>query len=141
MGTEAIKALAGRLSDSSLTARRDNAPIHRYPAKIRLSDSAEAYIAGLAVDLALAEIELHQLPAALLEFWSFAYENGRGSRQTELDRANADADRYYAEMCRRPAPRYAETPSYADLERIRGNHEHADEVDAANARRFAEVSR
>ena len=69
-----------------------------------------------------------------------AWVQGWESRQVELDHANAEADRYYAEMCRRPAPRQPNYVSHADLERIRGNDEHADQVDAANVRRFAEAS-
>jgi hypothetical protein len=45
--------------------------------------------------LVAGEIGLHQLTPALAGFWSLAYDQGRASRQAELDRANADADRYY----------------------------------------------
>lgn len=41
------------------------------------------------------EVELHQLTPGLAGFWSLAYDQGRASRQAEIDRANADADRYY----------------------------------------------
>lgn len=67
-----------------------------YPAKIRLSDSAESYIAGLAVDLIMAEVELHQLSPALLEFWMYAYETGRSvARQEEIDRLTWERDLWY----------------------------------------------
>ncbi len=58
-----------------------------------------------------------------------------------IGQANADVDRYYAEMCRRPAKPFTDpnSPTYAELERRRGNHERADQIAAANARRFAEV--
>jgi hypothetical protein len=58
----------------------------------------------------------------------------------ELARANHDADRYYTEMCRRPAKPFTDPsrPSYADLERIRGNHANADRIDAQNRDRFGE---
>jgi hypothetical protein len=45
-------------------------------------------------------------------------------------------------MCRRPGVPFIEPnrPSYAALERLRGNPEHADRIDADNLRRFAEVT-
>ena len=91
--------------------------------------------------LILGEVELHELTPALAAWWTLAHESGRASRQAEIDHANSEADRYYAEVCRRPAPRQPNYVSHADLERIRGHHEHADEIDAANAVRFAEVTR
>jgi len=114
-----------------------------YPQKIKLSNSAEAYIAALAVDLMLAKVELHQLSSGLLEYYVYAFEAGQQSLQPALDHAIAEADRYYAEMCRRPARPFmdANRPSFADLERVRGSHERADQIDAANVRRFAEVYR
>ena len=111
----------------------------RYPRKIHLSDTAEACIADLAVDLVLDRLQLHQLPPSLAEFYEFAYEAGRRSRQAEIDYLNQTADRLYREVCRRVPPRQPNYVSRADLERIRGNNEHADQIDAANVRRFAEV--
>lgn len=70
-------------------------PPRTYPPKIRLSDSADAYIVGLAVDLAIAEIGLEQLPNSLMEFYTYAYEAGRASRQDEIDRLNWECDRWY----------------------------------------------
>ncbi len=66
---------------------------HRYPRKIQLSDTAETYIAALAVDLLLDELQLGQVPWSLRQLWEFGYQTGRESRQPEIDQANADADR------------------------------------------------
>ena len=89
--------------------------------------------------LILGEVELHELTPALAAWWTLAHESGRASRQAEVDHANAEADRYYSEMCRRPAKPFmdANHPTYAGLERIRGNPENADRIDAVNIRRFA----
>ena len=65
---------------------------------------------------------------------------GRASRQAEIDAANWTADRLYAAMCARSPKPYVDRPSYSDLERVRGSRKHADQIDAANARRFAEAS-
>jgi hypothetical protein len=69
--------------------------VNRYPAKIKLTDTAEAVIAEYAVDLMLAELELHQLPPALLEFYVYAYESGRESQQPEIDHLKWDRDLWY----------------------------------------------
>ena len=110
-----------------------------YPRRIHLSDTAEAYIAGLAIDLMLAEVELHQLPPSVVELWEYGYQTGRQSRQAEIDHLSWTADRLYIAMCARSPKPYIDRPSYAELERIRGNPEHADQIDAANVRRFAGV--
>jgi hypothetical protein len=54
----------------------------------------------------------------------------------------ATADRIYTELVRRPGLPFVDPnrPSYADLERLRGNAEHADQIDAQNAARFSEVT-
>ena len=87
-------------------------------------------------DIAPYDYPLDPIYEAKLLAWAQGWE----SRRAEIYHANAEADRYYAEMCRRPAPRQPNYVSHADLERIRGNDEHADQIVAANARRFAEVS-
>jgi hypothetical protein len=67
----------------------------KYPDRITLSDTAEHYLSRLADDLALGNVELSQLPPALMALWTFAYESGRQSLAPALDRAQSDADRYY----------------------------------------------
>jgi hypothetical protein len=76
-----------------------------YPDHITLSPQAERYMHQLAIDLAAGAVELRQLPPSLTQFYVFAFEQGSASRQTEVDRANDDADRLYAEVCRRPPSR------------------------------------
>jgi ATP/maltotriose-dependent transcriptional regulator MalT len=59
-----------------------------------------------------------------------------------LEQAGHDADRYYAEMCRRPAPaeHTATEKSYAELSRIRGDHDRAARQDAAIDRMFPQYA-
>ena len=70
-----------------------------------------------------------------------AWAQGWESRQAELDNANSEADRYYRAAYNPRSRIDPNRPSYSQLERRRGHHEHADEIDAANAVRFAEVTR
>jgi hypothetical protein len=58
------------------------------------------------------------------------YALGQASAQAQLAQVNRDADRYYAEMCRRPAPREKEHISYAELCRRRGDYEQAEKNEA-----------
>lgn len=70
--------------------------------------------------------ELYGRELLLFELgFQHGYALGQESRQAEVDALNHTADRYYAEMCRRPAPTEPETPPYADLCRIRGEHARA----------------
>ncbi|MCE0459413.1 hypothetical protein [Curtobacterium flaccumfaciens] len=62
--------------------------------------------------------------------------------RARLEQAEHDAHRYYAEMCRRPAPaEYTATEkSYAELSRIRGEHERAERQEAAIDRMFPQYA-
>jgi len=73
------------------------------------------------------------------EVFLSGWAHGFDARQAEVDRLNYLADRLYHEMRRRAPVNLVDPnrPTYADLERRRGNHEHAEQIDAANARRFA----
>lgn len=64
------------------------------------------------------------------------------SLRTRLEQAEHDADRCYAEMCRRPAPSEpsATRQSYAELSRLRGEHERADRQAAAINRMFPQYA-
>ena len=88
VGTEALEDQLRR-STSTVPAT------HPYPAKIRLSDTADSYMSALAVNLTLAAVELHQLPDSLMEFHTYAFEDGRASRQAEIDRLRWERDLYY----------------------------------------------
>ena len=68
--------------------------------------------------------------------------DGYHSRDWEIVALNWTADRIYAALCqRKPVPfEDPNRPSYADLERIRGNSVNADRIDAANAARFEQVT-
>ena len=75
------------------------------------------------------------------EVYLAGWAAGYSSRDSEVQGLNWTADRLYTWACARTAPKFAEQPPFASLERIRGNPEHADEVDAANAARFEQVAR
>jgi hypothetical protein len=104
--------------------RQASAPAVFYPDRIRLSLGAERYLEQLGVDLAMGTVNAWQLPPSLLQFFTFAYEQGKASRQAEVDALNHEADRLYAEICRRLPPRQ-DYRSYSELSRIRGEHERA----------------
>ena len=70
-----------------------------------------------------------------------AWAQGWEARQAEIDHANSEADRYYRAAYNPRSRIDPNRPSYSQLARLRGNDEHADQIDAANARRFAEVTR
>ncbi len=86
MGTGSVKVLAGGLN--YLDSKGN-------PRQIRLSHTAETYIAALAVDLVAGHCELWQLPPSLLEFHTYAWAQGHSSRQGEVDRLNWQADLWY----------------------------------------------
>jgi hypothetical protein len=104
-----------------------------YPVRIVLTPNAEAYIDQLACDLITGKVELHQLSGALLQFHTFAFNLGRQSRQAEIDRLNHELDRAYVAKWN-PIRIDPNRPSFAELERRRGNAERADliEADLAN---------
>lgn len=52
----------------------------------------------------------------------YGYAEAAATRQAEIDALNHEADRYYAQMCRRPAPAQREHVSYAELCRRRGEY-------------------
>ena len=80
-----------------------------YPDQITLTPHAERYLHQLAIDLTAGVVELRQLSPSLRQFYVFAFEQGSASRQPEIDHANDDADRLYAEVCRRQPSRDHET--------------------------------
>lgn len=103
-----------------------------YPDHIKLSPHAERYLHQLAVDLAVGVVSLQQLSPALTQLYVFAYEQGAASRQPEIDLANDDADRLYAEVCRRPpAKDHQTTEVFLEAQKHRGA--------AAVAKRRAEI--
>lgn len=87
----------------------------------------QVYEAGFMVGFQMAAPELL---AEILEL------------RARLEQAEHDADRYYAEMCRRPAPaeHTATEKSYAELSRIRGEHERAERQEAAIDRMFPQYA-
>ena len=92
-----------------------------YPDTIELSPAAERYMHQLAIDLTAGIVELRQLPPSLRQFYVFAFEQGTASRQPEVDRANHDADRLYAEVCRRqPSRDHETTNAFLEAQKHRG---------------------
>lgn len=103
---------------------------NNYPPRIRLTMGAERYLEQLGQDLVTGGVELHQLPPALLQFYVFAFEQGRASAPTQqqVGQAHAEADRLYAEVCRRIPPK-TDWQSFAELSRIRGEAERAERAE------------
>jgi hypothetical protein len=104
-----------------------------YPESIKISLGAERYLEQLGADLLTGEVELHQLSPALLQLYTFAFEQGRASVMPALEKANADADRLYAEVCRRIPPKQNDHQSFAALSRIRGEEERAQRAEERTA--------
>lgn len=103
-----------------------------YPDTIELSPAAERYMHQLAIDLTAGVVELRQLPPSLRQFYVFAFEQGSASRQPEVDQANDDADRLYAEVCRRqPSRDHETTNAFLEAQKHRGAE--------AAARRAAQI--
>lgn len=104
-----------------------------YPRKIILSRAAESYIEQLATDLMVGRVELHQLSDALLQFHAFAWAGGRESADAEIRRLNRECDRLY-QAAFSPIKIDANRPSFAELERRRGNPERAEQIEADMAK-------
>lgn len=94
----------------------------------------ERLIESVSVGLVSGQTELWELSPALLEFHTFAFEEGARSRQPEIDRASADADRYYA-LAFNPRRSSYSIPLH-ELERRRGNFERASLLEREQADRF-----
>lgn len=62
--------------------------------------------------------------------------------RARLEQAEHDADRYYAEMCRRPAPTEptASGPTFAEISRIRGEDDRAARHEATMDRMFPQYA-
>ncbi|MFN3706962.1 hypothetical protein [Microcella sp.] len=93
--------------------------MNTYPLRIRLSARAETYISMLVDDLIVGNVELYQLPTPLADLYNLGHHQGVASIQPLLDQARWDADRYYAEMCRRRPVPYPDGPSFATLQQRR----------------------
>jgi hypothetical protein len=91
------------------------------------ADQRQVYEAGFMVGYQMAA---PALAAEILEL------------RARLEQAERDADRYYAEMCRRPAPAEpsASGQSYAELSRIRSENDRADRQEAAIDRMFPQYA-
>ncbi|KQQ27793.1 hypothetical protein ASF54_03275 [Frondihabitans sp. Leaf304] len=93
-----------------------------------LSEKAENYLDGLAMDLVLGYAHYWQLSPALTQLWEFAYQQGRASRDSEIQTHKGEADRLYFEMTLRQPKPQGEYLSWADLQKRRA----AREEDAAS---------
>ncbi|WP_228513816.1 hypothetical protein [Curtobacterium flaccumfaciens] len=60
--------------------------------------------------------------------------------RARLEQAEHDADRYYAEMCRRPAPAEPDRPTFAEISRARGEDDRADRHEATMDRMFPQYA-
>jgi hypothetical protein len=98
---------------------------------IRLSETAEAYLDQLGVDLALGTVEYMQLPPSLKQFYWFAWLDGNAnSTSPRIRKLDQECDRLY-DLAFGDRPLYdANQKSFADLERIRGHHDSAERYEA-----------
>ncbi|KQR34793.1 hypothetical protein ASF75_03245 [Curtobacterium sp. Leaf154] len=109
-----------------------------YPDSIELSPAAERYMHQLAIDLTAGVVELRQLPPSLRQFYVFAFEQGSASRQPEVDHANDDADRLYAEVCRRqPSRDHETTNAFLEAQKHRGTEAAAKRAAAIRAQIYS----
>ncbi|MCS6586919.1 hypothetical protein NYQ25_18275 [Curtobacterium flaccumfaciens pv. flaccumfaciens] len=60
--------------------------------------------------------------------------------RARLEQAEHDADRYYAEMCRRPAPAEPDRPTFAEISRARGEDDRAARHEATMDRMFPQYA-
>ncbi|WP_156463756.1 hypothetical protein [Curtobacterium sp. Leaf154] len=92
----------------------------------------------LAIDLTAGVVELRQLPPSLRQFYVFAFEQGSASRQPEVDHANDDADRLYAEVCRRqPSRDHETTNAFLEAQKHRGTEAAAKRAAAIRAQIYS----
>lgn len=110
------------------------------PKQITLSSTAEEYLEKLAEDVASGEVQTHQLPPCLRQWWWLAYFTGYDSRQPEIDRINFDRDRLWMAAFNPGHKLDPNRPTYAELERRRGNHEHAAQIEADLEVLFGQVN-
>jgi hypothetical protein len=119
---ESPDAMAGASVDSGESTTPPSLQANRASAskRLRLSDTAESWIANLAHDLATGVTEFWQLPPSLVEFYYVAFFEGRETLTGELTQAQRDADRLYAVAY---GPKTAPEPSnyltFAQLELLR----------------------
>lgn len=114
-----------------------SSPVRSTVDELFLTDPVEAF---RAIDAATADpsesVREWELDKAGRTVWEAGYMVGFAAAGTELhaeiqalraqlEQAQADADRYYAEMCRRPAVREPDRVSLVELSRRRGEHETA----------------
>lgn len=60
--------------------------------------------------------------------------------RARLEQAEHDADRYYAEMCRRPAPAEPDRPTFAEISRARGEDDRSARHEATMDRMFPQYA-
>jgi hypothetical protein len=90
-----------------------------------LTRSAEQAVPDTATDVRVDELTDQErliFEAGFMHGYSLA----AAGRQAEIDALNWEADRLYAEVCRRPAPRQPEGVTYAELCRRRGENDRAE---------------
>ena len=141
------------------TVRPDTARIN--PVQQSTRDAVDEFYAGdtvaafRAIDAATADptenVREWELTAEQRKVWEAGYMVGFQMAAPELltevlelrarlEQSERDADRYYAEMCRRPAPAEPERPTFAELSRARGEDERADRHEAAIDRMFPQYA-
>ena len=90
-----------------------------------LTRSAQQAVPDSATDVRIDELTEQErwiFEAGFMHGHSLA----AAARQAEINALNWEANRLYAEMCRRPAPRRPEGVTYAELCRRRGENDRAE---------------
>jgi hypothetical protein len=137
---------------SSLTAERSR-PAGNRAANVQVSKagniSNSPTLIGASVenqlDAALwrllnGEIGLQDLTPALRGWYTVAHDDGRASCRATIDKLTATADRLYMAAYGSKLKVAPNTPSYAELERRRGNVERAEQIERDLAAMFAAVN-
>lgn len=96
-------------------------------------------VENLLFEVIAGRVSLHEVPSSLLGWYSIGFEDGSRSRDREVNRLNAEADRLYAAAYGEPLPLQLSQPSYAELCRRRGQYAEAERVEADIARLRFEV--
>jgi hypothetical protein len=91
--------------------------------------SVDAELDATLWRLVNGEIAIHDLTPALAAWWHVAHYFGEQSCQKEIRRLNRQLDRQYVAMWN-PVKVDPNRPTYAELERRRGNPEHAAQIEA-----------
>jgi hypothetical protein len=105
-----------------------------------IGSSVESQLEATLWRLQRGEIGLQNLTPALRGWYAVAHDEGRVSRQATIDKLTATADRLYMAAYGPKVKIDPNAPTYAELERRRGNVDRAEQIERDMAIMFAEVN-